>query len=378
MNEQASDAEWLDYYADQRGVYDAAADRLEDLVETLLGEEEIAYAWVISFSVHPDLLELQLNRMRRDGHPLDNPLESRLRVAGVGIGIETYDEISAIDELIRREFVVDPAGSLSIDEASARTERLRHPAGLDTLRYEYPYYLVGLDERRAALPEWSRFAGLKVRIELKTLLQEAWRGIEPELPFVVGSSYPAEVRDLLARSALTLSAVDAELAEAKQAIAGRLGEYDEAVAAGELQLPLNGVSLLAYLRTSELVASVVELGQQVGLGYDPDYSPGWDVVEQRPLWLLRRADVHTIAEVEDFLRQATPRARDTLGELARLSTERDFTPWAFPEAVVEWLWLVLRRADPETISLLRYHDAIEYALNTLIGNPVPAEERDET
>ena len=49
-----------------------------------------------------------------------------------------------------------------------------------------------------------------------------------------------------------------------------------------------------------------------------------------------------------------------------------------PGGVVEWPWLVLRRADPDTISLLRYHDAIEYALNTLIGNPVPAEERDET
>jgi hypothetical protein len=377
VNEPLSDEEWIDVYADQRGLYDAFSDRLEDLLETLLDEEEIAYAWVLSFSVHPDSLEFALNKARRDRLPVDNPVDSRLRVAGVAIGIETQVEAAAFEELVTREFVVDPAGSLSIDEAAARNDRLRQPLGLDTLAYEYPYYLVALDERRLDLPEWSRFAGLKVRIELRTLLQDAWRGIDGELPFVVGSSYPAEVRDLLARSALALSAVDGDLAKAKETIERLLGEYDDAVAAGDLQLPVNGISLLAYLRTSELVRSLTDLGRQVGLAYDPEYSPGWQVVEQRPLWLLRRADVHTIAELEDFLQQATPRARETLGEFARVSIDRGFTPWSYPEAVVEWLWIVLNRADAETISLLRYHDAIAHALNTLIGNPVPADAPDD-
>ena len=245
VNEPRSDEEWIDVYADQRGLYDAFSDRLEDLLETLLDEEEIAYAWVLSFSVHPDSLEFALNKARRDRLPVDNPVDSRLRVAGVGIGIETQVEAAAFEELVRREFVVDPAGSLSIDEGAGRNDRLRRPLGLDTLAYEYPYYLIALDERRLDLPEWSRFAGLKVRIELRTLLQDAWRGIDGELPFVVGSAYPAEVRDLLARSALALSAVDADLAEAKMTVERLLGEYDDAVAAGDLQLPVIGISVLA-------------------------------------------------------------------------------------------------------------------------------------
>ena len=297
---------------------------------------------------------------------IDNPLESTMRVAGVTVMVETPASLPQIVELVRREFMVDLAGSLSIEEAGALNERL---AGPDNVAYASPHYLVSLDERRLELGEWSRFAGLKIRIEVKTLLQDAWERIDRDLPFYVATSYPPEVRDLLARSALGLSAIDADLAEAKDAIQRLLGEYEEAVAAGELQLPVNGISLLAYVRTSELVRSLTELGADVGLASVPDYEPELTDIEHRVLWLLRSADVHTLAELEDFLKQATPRARDTLTELVRVTTDQGYTPSALPESIVEWLWLVLHRVDAETISMLRYWDEIEHALNTLIGNP---------
>lgn len=369
MSEPRSDQEWVDFYAAQSGIYEVFVERLEGLLETLLVDDGIGYSWASSFWIGPVRLAYILNLARRAGRAFDNPLESPLRVAGVSVVVETPVSVSEIGGLVGREFVVDPAGTLSIEEAAGRSERPAEPAGSDGLAYEFPHYLVSLDERRLELPEWAPFAGLKVRIEVRTLLQSSWLWLEDDLPFDVASSYPAEVRDLLARSSRGMSAIDADLAEAKDAILRLFAEYEEAIAAGDLQLPVNGVSLLAYMRTSELVRSLTELGQDVGLEADPEYAPDWYEIEHRILWLLRRSDVHTVDELEDFLKQATPRARDTLTELARVATDRGFTPWAWPESVVEWLWLVLRRADTETISLLRYADEVEYALNTLIGNP---------
>jgi ppGpp synthetase/RelA/SpoT-type nucleotidyltranferase len=377
VNESRSDEEWADFYADQRGIYDAFVDRLEDLLETLLDEDDVEYGWVSSFSHSPDEFVYALNRARRAGQTFDNPLESPLRVAGVEVGVATLVPVPQIVDLIRREFVVDPAGSLSIEEATARTEQLARPDGSDGLAYEFPHYLISLDERRLELAEWSRFAGVKVRIEVKTQLQDTWEGIDLDFPFFTAAAYPAEVRDLLARSALGLSAIDADLEEAKDAMSRLLAEYEEAVAAGDLQLPVNGVSLLAYTRTSELVRSLTELGEDVGLTPEPDDALGWAAIRDL-LWLLRSADVHTVAELEDFLKQATPRARDTLAEFVHVATDRGFTPWAGPDHILEWLWLVLRRADAGTISLLRYAEEIAYALNTLIGNPVPADEPEAT
>lgn len=366
MSEPRSDREWVDFYAEQQGVYDAFAERLEALVEALLDESDLDYRWVISFSESPDALEGELDRARRQGRSYDLPLESPVRVAGVTVGIATTAELPELADLIRREFVVDPSGSLSIEEAGARDGQIEYP---------FPHYLVSLDERRVELGEWSRFAGLRMRIELQTELQSAWAGIDNDLPFYAVAAYPPEVRDLLARSTQRLSEVDADLDAAKRTVWRLDEEYGASIADGDLELPVNGVSLLAYLRESELVQSLVELGLDVGLEHDPDFEPGWQTIEQRLFWLLSRDDVNTLAELEAFLKQATPRARDTLAAIARAASDQGFVPWAYPQAVVEWLWLVLRRADAETVALLRYRDEIASALNTLIGNAVPEREQ---
>ena len=363
MNEPRSDREWADFFSEQQGLYEAFADNLERLLETLLYENSIDYSWALAFLRGPDVEDIK--QARRPGLAFDNPLET-LRLAGVTIFVETSAVVPEIVDLVNREFSVDLAGSLTVDEAAARNARL---SDLSELAYESPYYLVSLDERRSGLAEWAPFAGLQVRIEVKTELQNAWERIDRDLPFFAATSYPREVRDLLARSALRLSTIDADLAEARHAVFRLLAEYEEAIAAGELELPVNGISLLAYMTTSDLVGSLTELGQNVGLETMPDYAPGWQEIEHGILGLLRRADVHTIGELEDFLKQATPRARETLTELVRVATDQGFTPLAQPESIVEWLWLVLHRADGETISALSYVDEVEYALNTLIGNP---------
>jgi ppGpp synthetase/RelA/SpoT-type nucleotidyltranferase len=372
-----SDQDWVDVYADQRDVYDAFVKKLRVLVETLLDENEADYAWVISFSSTPGNLEGDLARARRAARPVEKPLESSLRVAGVRVGVHNNVPGGELGDLIRREFVVDAEGSLPIEDASRRNERPARDRP-QPIAYDYAHYLVSLDERRLELTEWSRFVGLKARIEITTLLQDAWEDLDLDLPFYDDDSYPAEVRKLLARSTAGLAAVDEQLTEAHHGIWRLHRDYEEAVEAGELQIGLNGVSLRAYLITSELVAALTELAVDVGFTPYPEYEPGWQAIEPGILWLLRRDDVHTLAELEEFLELSTSRARDMLAELQRLVSDRNFVPWAQPETIVEWLWLVLRRADAETVSLLQYREELEHALNTLIGNPVPAEEPDAT
>jgi hypothetical protein len=283
------------------------------------------------------------------------------------------DDVAAVKADNADVAVFGVGAARSVEEAEEENARHRPAVGPEGVGYVSPHYLVALDERRADLPEWSRFAGLKARIDVRTALHDAWQTIDLDFPFHAAASYPVEVRDLLARSTLGLSAIDADLAEAKQLVPRLLGQYEEAIAAGDLRLPLNGISLIAYLRSSALVHSLVEVGEDVGLTPAGDYEPDWYWTEAGLLWLLRSADLHTLAELEDFLKQATPRARHTLAEILRLAADREFTPAALPESIVEWLWLVLRRADAETIELLQYIEELRYALNTLIGNPVHEE-----
>ena len=275
VNERASDAEWHRRYADQRGVYDALVGRLR----TWSGHrptrgDRLRLGDLVLRRSGPGRVRAR-EGMRRDRQSARQPGGEPAAGRGVGIGIETPYEIAAIDELVRREFVVDPAGSLSIDEAQARSERLRHPVGLDTLRYEYPYYLSRLDERRLALAGVVAFAGLKVRIELKTLLRTPGVGSTRNSfrrRVVVSGRGPRPAGAV----ALALSAVDADLVEAKRAIARpprrvrRGSRGRRAPASAERRL---AARVPAHVGARRVDASSSD--EQVGLGYDPDYAPGW-------------------------------------------------------------------------------------------------------
>jgi hypothetical protein len=189
-------------------------------------------------------------------------------------------------------------------------------------------------------------------------------------------AYPVELRDTLVRLASSVEATDTELALVSHSVEHLLGEYRQSVEAGELDLPLNGITLLAYLHVSELVQSIVELAAEVGFRYDEDDWPSWVDMEDFTLWLLRRDGVGSLAELDAFLRSVLPRTRETLERFLELTVDQGFTPWALRDDLVEWLWLVFHRADAETVALVHYRDEVERAVNTLIGNPVPTDAED--
>ena len=102
MSEPRSDEEWVDFYADQQGIYEALVDNLERLLVALLDEDHIEYAWVMPFQHGLDAYDLI--RARRAGQAFDNPLESTMRVAGVTVMVETPVSVPEIVELVKREF----------------------------------------------------------------------------------------------------------------------------------------------------------------------------------------------------------------------------------------------------------------------------------
>lgn len=66
-----------------------------------------------------------------------------------------------------------------------------------------------------------------------------------------------------------------------------------------------------------------------------------------------------------------------LSDVSTIAQERGFQPYAHPADVVAFALLVLTRADAETVALAEYREELEYALNTLIGNPVHTEADEE-
>jgi hypothetical protein len=264
----------------------------------------------------------------------------------------TLDQAARLAEVVERELDIDHGRSVTFAEANAGG----HDAG--SLKYPYAQYRARLDDSRAGLSEWKRFAGLTVQVDVQTRLQQTWEKIDStSLAFQWPTSYAAGVHERIARAVEHIVEADRELAAAEGEAWALARRYSESISSGDLELNLNGSSLAAYLRISEVVTDLVRIGD-------------W-AVEQRHLWLLSRMGLTTVPELDNILRASLDRAPEILGELSRVTSERDFQPFATRESIVAWMLLVLHRAEGWEVNLTSFAEEIEYALNMLIGNPIP-------
>lgn len=365
--------DWVAVYDEVRPTYKALVEKVDDLLEDLLDAEEVDYAWTYTWVLPRSRFDDRLYRALRNDEDVEDPFRDLPDFAGVTIVVSELEEIDAVADLVERELDVDHGSSVSAAEAATRRAAIPEPPSLG---YEGVRYATQITTARAELPEWKPYAGLRVQIEVQTVLQYAWERIDRDLPYYRGESYPPEARRSLGDFEALVAATDRQHQEIWAALAEENARYRELIERGELDIELNGESVAAYLQASETVAALTQAALAAGFRPDPDpFDPNRTELEELTMWLLRHNEIQTLQQLDDFLREARGRADRILGDIATISIDRGFQPWALPDSIVQWLLLVLRRADPDTIELMRYIDEIAHSLNILIGNPVekPAE-----
>jgi hypothetical protein len=185
------------------------------------------------------------------------------------------------------------------------------------------------------------------------------------LPYIWDSSYPDAVQDVILRAASLVSEADAELVRIGDTTSEIEGEYERALTRDELEGRLDLSALFVYVRDSNTIARLVSAAEAAGMRHYSDSS----FASERHLWLVRHCGFDSVQELDAFVQRMESRATDLYQRLRELvEAEDDFVPWAAPASVLEWLLLVLTRADADVVALTRYRLSIETAINTLIGN----------
>jgi ppGpp synthetase/RelA/SpoT-type nucleotidyltranferase len=360
--------DWLGVYDEVGPTYRALVDKLSSLLEELMDAEDVDYEWTSNWVLGRGHLEDRLYRAARAEEPIEDPFRDLPDFAAVTVIVSETSDIDAVADLVERELDVDHEASFSADEA----ERRRDDDSQDPpLGYEGVRYATQITSGRAQLTEWRPYAGLRAQVHVQTILEDAWERLDRNLPYYDGASYPPTARLDLGDFQGLIAAADRQYEQVLESLEDEHARYVELIERGELGVELNGESVVAYLQSAETIVRLTQIGVDAGLQpLSSPYEPSRLEVEQETLWLLRRADLQTLGELDAFLREAEGRAGEILRDLARMSTDGDFQPWALPDSIVQWLVLVLNRADSETIELMRYREEIAAALNTLIGNPV--------
>lgn len=193
--------------------------KIEDLVREIAIQNSVPYYRIESQMEH---------------HPHLGTEESYIPV----IRIITYfeDTVNKFEDILNNEFEI--AKGKSVDKKKNR---------LDSFSYKHIQYVASLKANRRDLTEYKRCGDKKFEIQLCSMLQDAWSGIEKELGYD-NAAFPDESKRDFYRVGALLEMADIEFlkirreaaarneADANQVTANHIEEEDEIVPVDNMEL----------------------------------------------------------------------------------------------------------------------------------------------
>lgn len=179
----------------ERARYESFAATVSGLIERLLKAENIA-VHSISFRCK-EIASLDKKITAKPSYP---SLAHITDLAGVRIITHYSDDVDRVALLVESEFFVDVENS--IDKRIA----------LDPDRFGYLslHYVASMNEERSRLREYSAFIGLKVEIQVRSILQHTWAEIEHDIGYKSVVQVPRHIRRKFSRLAGLLELADQE------------------------------------------------------------------------------------------------------------------------------------------------------------------------
>ncbi|MBC7543769.1 MAG: hypothetical protein H7338_13670 [Candidatus Sericytochromatia bacterium] len=206
-----------------------------------------------------------------------------------GLRVITYfaEDVDRIARIIADEFEVDWTHSVDKREAIES----------DRFGYVSLHFVVSVGAARLQLMEYRRFAGMKLEIQIRSILQHAWAEIEHDLGYKAHLEVPREVRRRFSRLSGLLELVDTEFNQIRRT----LSHYEVQVA-GQIELSpdkvlIDRASVENFVIKGQLVAAVdSDIARSLGreINYNNFYPE--QLVQQ-----LTHAGLKTIADISEAL-----------------------------------------------------------------------------
>lgn len=220
----------------KREVYNSFAKTVSDLLERLLLAKKTSYHSISFRCKARESLERKVDAKQRY-----NALEEITDLAGARIITHFSDDVDVVASMVESEFKIDRANS--IDKR----------ASLDPDRFGYLslHYVVSLKREREKLQEYSAFKGMKIEIQIRSILQHTWAEIEHDIGYKSSVEVPRATRRKFSRMAGLLELADQEFVS----IRSELQKYKKSVKLEILKNPekvaLDKITYLDFICSDE-------------------------------------------------------------------------------------------------------------------------------
>ena len=279
-------------YVESLKLYEEFAARIRNLIQDLVELEGIEFYAIEGWAEAPAELLRILST-------IDEKNLAGVDLVRVRVLLRFPEDVLKVEELVKSEFEVEPKRSVP----SSQLE--------DPYRFGYPavVYVMALSDTRSRLREWAKYKNLSFRLELRTLLQEAWATILPRVNQTVGTlSEKKLTRELVLLSSL-LEKADEGFLNLRRVIkdeallippnSTRPTEKPEAPEAEKL---FTDEELYMLFRDDEsLLGRWNALAQEAGF---PEFTPDAEYLREsfgHLCVIMREAGIDTLSDVRKFI-----------------------------------------------------------------------------
>ena len=308
------------------------ADRLAGLLNTLLDEERVSIYSVEHRAKKTESLRAKISRPDKS---YDDPLREIPDLCGLRIICYHLEDTDRIEQLIRKQFVVNE------DESEDKL------ATLDVNEFGYLsiHLVVSLSPERKHLAEWKKFGDLHAEIQVRTVLQHSWAAISHALQYKKEVEVPRSLRRRLHRLSGLLELADEQFLSLRK----DHKKLEESVSGtsdtGLDALKVDRISILEFLARSDLAHCIRDSANQAGFTVKTML---WDDYTPRVAQLCEHLGITTIGEMRHALEQVMPLHKEFFEQARRLA----HGPWAADVPFLVLILLVASRRDQLNVDVL--------------------------
>jgi ppGpp synthetase/RelA/SpoT-type nucleotidyltranferase len=243
----------------KRDVLIAFAEKTSGLIQALLEDANIRHQLIQARVKDREKLKRKYLNETKNYRELNDITDQ------VALRVITYyeDEVDRVADIIKREFDVD--SERSVDKRETEPDKF----GYYALNYVCRY-----NGQRGSQPEYRKYAGVFCEIQIVSILRHAWSEIEHPW-YDLKPTYPDSIRRRFARMAALLEIAESEFLNLRQIQFDYRRSVAVQVEANVPDLPVNAVSMKAFIEQDPLVAEIDRaIASHVGAGYeDKIYDP---------------------------------------------------------------------------------------------------------
>lgn len=219
----------LQEFSGKRELYSEFSKRLQDIISDVLILKEQEY---LSIEYRVKSIESLKRKLYSTTFSPDT-LTDINDLSGVRVITYVYENISSIEEVIKDCFDVE---QVEVEE------RL----GVDRVGYRSHHWIISLPVTRTVLPEYEKYAGMKAELQIRTVLQHAWAQIGHNQVYKPSAVLPPKIERDFSLLSGVLELADNEFNRISNEILAHQKEVEQRTSAGDLNIPIDSVSLRQY------------------------------------------------------------------------------------------------------------------------------------